>query len=713
MKRGKVKDASAEYIRNYVPYTMVYWEDWDYSILGMIRTIRRRGRGDEERPPYNDVIIMADTETSKKHANEYRTERDGTKVAIPVHNHVVAFTISIRAYHYNIVTLWGRRPSDLAAALDKIQENLPGELTYVFFHNLSYDWVFIRKFLFAIWGYPIKQLNTKPHYPISIEFACGMILRDSLILAQRKLEKWAADLDVKHKKAVGFWDYDLIRTQHEHFSADELTYIERDTLAGVECIDATMGALKKDITSLVYTATGIPREMVRKRGKKFNAHERFLSMVPDYYEQCNMEKTYHGGYVHANRFLVGDVIKGKIIPFDFTSSYPFCMTAYKFPSERFTPSDDCTISQILEDTDAAYYFLFIGIGADLRDLSFPMPPLQHSKCDKCINPVLDNGRIISADYVEIWITEQDLYVIDRYMKFEKSICTKVMRSEKQYLPRWFTDYVFECFQKKQLLKGGDKVQYSIAKATVNSLYGMTVQKPVKDDIIEEYETGKNVFADLSKEARMKKYDKYIESYNTVLPYFVGVWVTAYAFRNLFELGECAGTWIYSDTDSVYGYDWNIDAVERYNEKCRHLLTENGYGAVTANGVDYWLGTAVSDETYSEFVALGSKRYAGRNCEDGKLHITVAGVPKNGAAQLNDDITNFRTGMIFSGKLTGKMQHSYIYVDDIYIDEEGNETGDSIDLNPADYLMDMTEKFEDTFLDDIEVQVYDDSDTGRL
>ena len=288
-----------------------------------------------------------------------------------------------------------------------------------------------------------------------------------------------------------------------------------------------------------------------------------------------------------------------------------------------------------------------------------------------------------------------------------------MRAEKQYLPRWFTDYVFECFQKKQLLKGGDPVQYSIAKATVNSLYGMTVQKPIKDDIVEIYETGENKFLGLSKEARENKYEKYVNSYNSVLPYFIGVWVTAYAFRNLFELGECAGTWIYSDTDSVYGYDWDLDAVEKYNAKCRRLLTENGYGVVTAHGKDYWLGTAVSDESYSEFVALGSKRYAGRSCEDGKLHITVAGVPKNGAAQLNDDISNFRSGMIFQGKLTGKMMHSYIYVDDIYTDEDGNETGDSIDLNPADYLMDMTEKFEEAFLDDIEVQVYDDSDTGRL
>ena len=46
-----------------------------------------------------------------------------------------------------------------------------------------------------------------------IEFDNGVILRDSLILAQRKLEKWCIDLDVEHKKAVGLWDYNKHYTQ--------------------------------------------------------------------------------------------------------------------------------------------------------------------------------------------------------------------------------------------------------------------------------------------------------------------------------------------------------------------------------------------------------------------------------------------------------------------------------------------------------------------
>ena len=119
-----------------------------------------------------------------------------------------------------------------------------------------------------------------------------------------------------------------------------------------------------------------------------------------------------------------------------------------------------------------------------------------------------------------------------------------------------------------------------------------------------------------------------------------------------------------------------------------------------------MGTAVLDGAYSQFKVLGAKRYCVR-AEDG-LHITVAGVPKSGVKCLNDDINNFQKGMIFDGKTTGKKQHTYIYSEDIYIDENGNETGDSIDLSECDYLLDdiTIENWEKLFKEEIQINVYD-------
>ena len=103
-------------------------------------------------------------------------------------------------------------------AFKRIRAALKGDDIYIYFHNLAYDYVFLRLFLFDAFGKPVKELNTKPHYPIMLGFDNGIILKDSLCLAQCKLEKWAKDLDVNHKKAVGSWDYDVIRDQSDTFS---------------------------------------------------------------------------------------------------------------------------------------------------------------------------------------------------------------------------------------------------------------------------------------------------------------------------------------------------------------------------------------------------------------------------------------------------------------------------------------------------------------
>lgn len=689
MKRRELEEIRRKYF-NSIGYKMQFWKDYNYHNLSNILYSKRTGKGSHKL--YNDCIMMLDTETSKKDAS------------IIGQNHIVTWCLSIRAFHMNIVTLWGYKPSECIECIKKIHEALPGDLSYIYVHNLSYDWIFLRKFFLQEFEQPVKQLNTKSLYPIYIEFPCGVVLRDSLILAQRKLEKWAKDMDVEHQKAVGFWDYDKIRNQGDYLSPEELKYIENDTLAGVECIDATMQLLNKRIYSIPWTATGIPREEVRKRGKMYQAHEKFLKMAPEWEIQLILERVFHGGYTHGNRHIYNQKITGIISCYDFASSYPFVMLSERYASEKFTPMENRSINAILEDAENnAYFFKLILIGVELKDYYYPMPALQFSKCVKCINPVLDNGRILTADYVEIWLTEIDLQVIAKQYKYQKHLCTNVYAAHKDYLPRWFTDYIFELFKDKTKLKGGDPVLYALRKATLNSVYGMTVQKPVKDTIAENYDTGEYEVQEVNPEA---EYAKYIKRFTSVLNYQTGVWVTTYAFRNLFDLGSCCETWLYSDTDSCYGQGWNKKKLDAYNNRCKEKLLKNGYGAVEHNGREYWLGVAEHDGDYTEFKVIGAKRYCGRSAEDGKLHITVAGVPKNGAECLDDNIDNFRTGFIFPGTRTGKKTHTHFYVDDIYIDENGNETGDSIDLSPCDYLLGGVVDYNKIFTEEVEIQIYE-------
>ena len=692
MNLSELATIRKQYILEHHEYQMTHWSEFDYKILSLVIYKKRAGRGSNS--TYNDCIIMADTETSKKAPDTVD------------HNHVVAWTVSIRAFDLNIVTLYGRKPDDFVRCLDHIRTHMKGEDTFIYFHNLSYDWVFLRKFLFSEYGLPEKQLNTKSHYPIYIKFSNGIILKDSLILAQRGLDRWAKDMQVSHQKSVGKWDYNKIRTQYENFTPDELEYIEHDTLAGVECIQKTLDVLGKSIYSIPYTATGIPREEVRVRGKRYSAHDRFSSMAVSWEQQIKLEKVYHGGYTHANRHYLDTVVSG-VSCFDFASSYPFILLSEKMPMEKFSPCRNCDIDYILKSSDDfAFIFCLHLIKPRLKDDFQPMPALQYSKCTKIINPVLDNGRVLCAEYVEIYLTEMDLKIIADQYVWDKHLCTEVEAAGKQYLPRWFTDYVYELFRDKTRLKGGDPVLYAISKAKLNSVYGMCVQKPVKPDIEEQYLTGDYQIKE--EDDLEEKYQKYLNRKNTILPYQWGVWVTAYAFYNLFQLGQCCKTWIYSDTDSCYGIEWDNDKIEGYNDICKNKLRANGYDAVIFNDREYWLGVAEFDGEYSEYITQGAKRYCGRSVDDQELHITVAGVPKKGVSCLDDVIENFRSGFVFNGRVTGKQTHTYFYVEDIYTDDCGNITGDSIDLSPCDYLLDGESKvdWESIFAEEIEMIIYE-------
>ena len=693
-------------------YIFCHYKKFNYDLLKYIWFMHTVGVG--QRSSYNDVIIMADTETSKKHPDIFHPERKKQKYET-FENHVVAWTISIRAYHHNICTLYGRHPSKMIETIQRIHDHMSGQKTVVYFHNYSYDHTFLRQFAYRMYGTPIRQLNVKPQYPIYTEYANGLIIKDSLILAQRGLEKWAADLQVEHQKEVGKWDYDRIRNQDTPLSQFELDYIEHDTLAGVECLDKTMEALGKNISSVPLTATGIPREQTRKRGKK-KAHEFFLSIALTLQQYKKFTKIFHGGYTHGNRHFVDTLItwetfKDYIRCRDFCSSYPYVMCAMKFPMEKFTPIENCSWQFILDNKDDyAFAFKFIATNIELKSDREPMPALQFSKCEKTVNAILDNGRILAANYVEIYLSEMDLAVImDQYTIKGKHICCEVEMAAKDYLPRWFTDYVFESFTNKTYLKGGDAVLYSIAKALVNSLYGMTAQKSIREDIIEDYLTGE--FLKQDPENEDERYAEYIGKLSSILPYQWGCWVTSYAFYNVHQLAKCCRVPLYMDTDSCYGVGWYMDKVEAYNQHCKDLLRANGYDAVIRDGKEYWLGVAEHEgdkDTYYEFKYMGAKRYCGRCMKDKQLHITVAGVPKeDGAKCLKDDINNFHPGFIFDGKTTGKKTHVYFH-NEIYIDENGNETGDSISLIPCDYELDSVNvvNWEELFNEEIQIQIYE-------
>ena len=675
------------------PYIRAYWKNYDFdNFKHIICKTKTNGR-----VTYPELIIMADTETSRK-----RSGTDG---------HVCAWSVAFRACSRNLCTLYGQRPREFAEMMEKLVQTLPANEIYVYWYNMSYDWVFVRKFMFERFGFPTDQLNTKPLYPLYIKFGNGLVFKDALILGQRSLQKWADDLQVEHRKAMGFWDYEKIRNQDDELTEDELIYIENDVLAGVECLDITMQQIKKNIGSIPYTATGIVRGECRDISKRNRGRDWFLGIQNEEYEvQKMLEKCFHGGFTHNNRYYMGEIL-GAICK-DFSSSYPFEMCARMYPSERFWKMEDpVDASKILKNKDTyAFVFRVYCRNVKLADPRDPMPSLQYSHKLKSLNAVVDNGRILQADAIETYMTEMDfeLFIYQYDFDFESLYIDDCYASRKDYLPRWFTDYVFERYRLKCELKHSDPVLYQIEKAKLNSLFGMSAQRPCKEQIIEDYATGVySIDEDYDEEAQYKKWR---DGRSSFLPYSIGVWVTAYAMSDLFALGRCVapdGIWLYSDTDSVYATAFDDKKLALFNERRKQMLIDRGYCPIEMGKDVFTLGEATTDGIYDQFMALHSKCYVTHSEKKG-LQITVAGVPKKGVEALEGDIKRFKVGFIFPGSISGKLQHEHHFIDEIYIDENGNETGDSILLGPCDY---MIKPQDDVDLDDftgeeVMIQRYD-------
>ena len=702
----------ANYLKDNWHYKRYFFKDFNYSILENAIVRKFNSWGNET---YNDITMMIDTETSKKRKDVYQVvtikhtngQIEKKNEYQPYNNHVVIWTLSIRLFDLDIATLYGRKPSELIECIDLIRQHLKGKNVIFYAHNLTYDYTFLRKFFFRAYGYPVEQLNVKSHYPIQIKFENGIILKDSLILAQRALEKWAEDLNAPAQKQTGKWDYDKIRNQNTKITEDELTYAEFDTLSGTQCIDILKNQLGKKLGNMPYTATGILRDELKKLATENKAKILFNKIVPDFETYQFLVSMFHGGYVHGNKeYLESNLLKD-VQGYDFASSYIFCLLCCKYPITKFKSLEKKIDFDYILRNSEDHAFIFTARFADikLKDPDFPMPVLQFSKC-KTVNDITDNGRIIAAQFLELNTNEIDLALIRKYYSWdeEHSVVFNVKTAKKGYLPDWFRNHLYKLFIDKTRLKGKG-ILYGIQKGKLNAGYGLSVQRMDKlmfvevfEDCFEEFEDGTvieyhdgNYKPDNSIPPE-EVYLKNIKKRSVFLPYQWGCYTTSLALYHLFELGSCCKLWLYSDTDSVYGIGWNKKLVKKLNYKYRKMNEKAGFKAVNHEGKDYWLGVAETSlkDKYSEFKYMGAKRYCGRCKADNKLHITVAGVPKSAADQLNDDIKNFKLNFVFDGTKSGKKTHNYLYVDEIYLDKHGNETADSVDLSPCDYKLDVVE-----------------------
>lgn len=184
------------------------------------------------------------------------------------------------------------------------------------------------------------------------------------------------------------------------------------------------------------------------------------------------------GYTHANWLFTDEIIKN-VTSYDFTSSYPYVMCTHKFPMNEFKK---CNIKSVDQMSESFAYLLnvkFTNIKCKYYNNFISL-----SKVTRIKNGRYDNGRIISADEIEIILTDIDFkFILQTYTgRYE---ILESYYSRYDYLPKELINFILDKYVIKTQYKDveGKEVEYAIEKAKYNSIYGMTVTNNIRDEVI--------------------------------------------------------------------------------------------------------------------------------------------------------------------------------------------------------------------------------------
>lgn len=583
----------------------------------------------------------------------------------------------------------------------------------VYVHNLAYEWQFVRKIL--KWDKVFFLDERKPVYAITggYEFRC------SLKLSSKSLAKVGEDL-VKYKehKHVGDLDYQLNRFHSTPLTEEELGYCEADIRVLLAYIQEKIET-DKQIDYIPLTNTGYVRNHCRKACfKRYKDYKRLMSeLTLDADEYSQLKRGFAGGFTHANARYVAE---GKEKPlenvgsFDFTSSYPAVMLTEQFPMSK------SKLIGHIDDWNQFHYYL--NNYCCLFDVTltnvFPKVdydhPISRSKLIKFEGITEDNGRIVSADMMSLTMTEQDWFVFDSFYNYEHIEVRMFRIYEKRFLPKPFYRAILELYKKKTILKDveGEEINYMISKNMLNAAYGMIVTDIVREVIEYDYENSeytKPIKPDL--EEAIEKYNKATKRF---LFYPWGVWVTAYARRNLFSgILACGEDYIYSDTDSIkiFNPEKHMDYINDYNNKLLNKIERISaylgidsaeYAPKNKKGVSKPIGIWEYEGTYKRFKTLGAKRYLYEK-QDGKYVLTVAGVNKKKACEYlvkkyGDPFKGFTHDLIVPEEYSGRLTLTYIDkpCDGIAKDYLGNtcefHEKSFIHMEPSEYNLTMSSEY---------------------
>lgn len=653
---------------------------------------------------YYNCICAFDTETTSFISNN---EKCGT--------------IYLWCFSIDSIFFIGRTTEQFITFLNSVIEifNISSQLKMIIYiHNLAFEFQFIKGYF----DYS-NIIANKIRKPIAVETTTGIEFRCSYLLSGYSLENLAKIKLHGIKKLKGNLNYDLKRNYKTRISKKEYNYIYNDVLIVSKYIQLEKSQNENKIFRIPYTKTGYVRRFARvetigtgsRKGFKMNNKNYIYRkeikdlIIPDYNFYLQLKRAFQGGYTHCSCFNSGKTFKN-VSSYDFTSSYPTMLCCKLFPISSPREIKDISEKQFnrcLEIYNCIFNIKFVNI----QSKEFFEHYISSSKCFNYTNIKAENGRLISADVIEMTITEIDYKIIKDMYNFDEMYISNFNVFTKGYLPKSFIQSVLKLYNDKTELKGvpGRELEYLNSKEMLNSMYGMCVTDIIQDDFkvingewkIDEKKEKENII------------EKNNNSFNRFLYYPWGIYTTAYAREALFTaIKTIKYDYIYSDTDSVkilnsekyksYFENYNNQIITDLEKMCDFYdIDKKLIKPKNKKGIEKPLG--VWDfEGSGEFKALHSKCYLS-NFDD-KLQLTIAGLNKeNGIKYLNRNYSNnvfkvFTNNLKIPKNETGKLTHFYNdnEIHTVIKDYQGNfakvNEKSSIYLEKSEFNMSIDENY---------------------
>ena len=624
---------------------MLYWNK--YNKNNHVPNIRGK------RNTYDTNIYTFDIETSSYYILDGKiypaiyydklTDKDKKRCEKRSHMYIWMFGINDTVYY-------GRTWDELKKFLNKLDDHI-GDLKYVFIHNLSFEFQYLKS------NFHFKDVIARKSHKVISAFMVdyNIELKCSYMMSNVALQYLPKIFNLPVEKKVGDLDYTKIRNPNTPLTDVELGYCEYDCLVLYHYILKEL-EVYEDVKHIPNTNTGKVRrelqELVRRDFKYRRKVYKTINTDPIIYNR--LCEAFLGGYTHANWVYADDVVKN-VDSYDISSSYPYVLCAYKYPSSEFKR---CFIKS-REEMSNRFCFILV-VKFKNVECKYFNTFISASKCRNLRGAKYDNGRLISASEFEMTLTDIDFYFyLDTY-SLEYEILESWIAT-KNYLPKQLINFILDKYVGKTELKGVPEreMEYGRIKGMYNSIYGMTVTNTIRDNVKYDDSTGLWSEDELTNEEIIEKLNA--EKKKAFLSFSTGVWVTAYARDNLLRrVIENDPFVIYCDTDScklIEGYNkesfinYNKEVEKKINIVAKILdLEVQKYSPADIKGNKHMMGLFEKECTYQEFITQGAKKYAYKI--DDKIHITVAGVPKSGAKALKK-LDDFRDDFIFSYEDTNK------------------------------------------------------------